>query len=60
MTKHPLVWKLYAFVLIVGLQPSFAEYEHHFLRKCLGVTRGEQDLISLGATLFVVAAVVLY
>jgi hypothetical protein len=37
MTKHPVIWKLYAFILIAGLQPEFGEYEQHFLEKCLGV-----------------------
>lgn len=55
-----LVWQFYLYILLAGLSPSFGEYEYYYLTMVLGVSQWSYAMIALGASAFIVVAIIVY
>ena len=59
-TKEPIVYKFYIYILLSGLAPGFGEYGYYFMQDVLGVDQFIISMLSLGAIISVVFAILIY
>lgn len=60
MTKHPLIWQFYLYIILSGMRPQFGEFEYYFLLDVVRVSDFLYAMIQLVGSFNIILTIWFY